>query len=350
MTDTFRAEAPPAETRDGRVDIVTVNWNAGAQLAECVESVRAEDGAIVRRFIVVDNGSLDGSADLATDWPKLLVDKTDANLGFGRACNRGAAQGDAPYLLFLNPDTRLTEPAISKAVAFLESEAGAAYSGCGIKLIDETGHATRHCARFPGLVTFASIALGIDKLLPSIAPSLLMTDFDHLSSRPVDHVQGAFYLIRREVFDRAGGFDPDYFVYFEDLDLSLRARRLGRGLYYLAEASAFHRGAGTSGQVKSLARFYGIEARLLYARKHFSGPSRILNAALVYTMEPLATMTWHLVKYRGRSLSALLATFRLLLRHTPGVLRGTTARERGARAEQRGTNSAGPQRVSMRGS
>lgn len=327
MSEPNQADNAPA----AQVDIVTVNWNAGHQLADAIESVRRFDEAVVRRYIVVDNGSRDGSADLATDWPKLLIDKTEANLGFGRACNRGVAQGGAPFVLFLNPDTRLTEPAISRALAFLQSDAGAAYAVCGIKLIDETGHATRHCARFPTLATFAGVATGADKL--GLAPKLLMADFDHLSSRPVDHVQGAFYLIRREVFEQVGGFDEDYFVYLEDLDLSLKVARAGWGIYYLAETSAFHRGGGTSGQVKGTARFYSIEARLVYARKHFGGVARRTHAVLTYIAEPIATAAWHLVKYRGRGLGGLGDAFKLLAEHTPAVLGGTTGRERGAKAE-----------------
>ncbi|HEU0044525.1 glycosyltransferase family 2 protein [Sphingomonas sp.] len=317
-----------------QVDIVTVNWNAGHQLAECVESVQHHDEQVVRRFIVVDNGSHDGSADFASDWPKLLIDRTQANLGFGRACNRGVALSDAPFILFLNPDTRLTEPAISRALAFLRSAAGRPYAVCGIKLIDETGHATQHCARFPTLATFAGLTSGADKVAPGLAPPLLMKDFDHLSSRDVDHVQGAFYLVRREVFEQVGGFDEDFFVYLEDLDLSLRIARAGYKSYYLADTSAFHRGGGTSGQVKGIARFYGVEARLLYARKHFDPAARRAHAALTYAVEPFAVFAWHLVKYRGRGLGGLRDYLRLLARNTPDVLTGSSSRQRGDKATQ----------------
>lgn len=319
---------PPA----GLVDIVTVNWNAQHQLGVCIASVLHHDDGIVRRMIVVDNGSRDGSADLLPVWSKLVVDKTEVNLGFGRACNRGAAQGDAPFVLFLNPDTELTEPAISKALTFLQSEEGQPYAVCGIKLIDEAGHATRHCARFPNFRTLVGQATGADKLVPRLFPSLCMAEFDHLSSRPVDHVQGAFYLIRRTVFEQVGGFDEDYFVYLEDLDLSLKVRRAGFKAYYLSEANAFHRGGGTSGQVKGIARFYSIEARLLYARKHFGGAARRAHASLTYLVEPVATTMWHLGKYRGVGFGGLLEAFVLLARHTPGVLRGSTARRRGEEA------------------
>lgn len=318
------ATSPPdpagADGAGGKVDIVTVNWNAGPQLEECVRSVRDIDAGAVRRFILVDNGSADGSADFECDWDRLVVDKAGANLGFGKGCNRGAAQGDAPYILLLNPDTRLTEPAISRALAFLESAEGAAYGICGVMQIGDDGKVKRHCARFPGLRTFASIIVGLDKLLPRIAPSLLMADFDHLESRPVDHVMGAFYLIRRDLFEAAGGFDEDYFVYLEDLDLSLKVARLGRPSYYLAETRVFHRGGGTSSQAKGITRFYGIEARLLYGRKHFGGLRHALHVLMTCTLEPPATFVWHAVKYRGRGLGNIFQAFGLLFRNLPRIL------------------------------
>lgn len=310
------------EAAPGAVDIVTVNWNAGPQLAECIASVRAAEPDIVARYIIVDNGSRDGSADFECDWGKLLVDRAGENLGFGRGCNRGARQGEAPYILLLNPDTRLTEPAIAKAVAFLEAPENSAYGICGIKLLDEQGRVTRHCARFPTLGTFASIMAGLDRLLPGRAPGLLMADFDHRSSRRVDHVQGAFYLIRRDLFEALGGFDDDYFVYLEDLDLSLRARLRGALCYYLAEAEAFHRGGGTTDQAKGVARFYGIEARFIYVRKHFGFASRALHALLSYLLEPPATIAWSLIRHRGRTLGQVLRGYGLMIRNTPRLLRG----------------------------
>lgn len=286
------------------VDVVVVNWNADDQLAACIASVRAFDPDVVAQLIVVDNASTDTSLDNLPDWTKLTVDRVGRNLGFGRACNRGAAQGTAPLVLLLNPDTRLTEPAISAAAAFLLGAGDARYGVCGIMLRDDTGQATRHCARFPTLRTFASQILGLDKLFPTAKRTLLMEDFDHLSDRQVDHVQGAFYMIRRDIFETVGGFDEDYFVYFEDVDLSLRVSRTGWRTRYLANIEAYHRGGGTSAQIKVRARFYGIEARLLYSRKHFGWLANIAHIGLTFTIEPMLTILWYGYRYGVPGLAA----------------------------------------------
>jgi GT2 family glycosyltransferase len=97
-----------------------------------------------------------------------------------------------------------------------------------------------------------------------------MTEWDHAESREVDHVIGAFYLVRRVVFEDLHGFDERFFMYLEDVDFSLRARRAGWLTYYLAEATAYHHGGGSSQAIGVRRLFYSWWSRLLYATKHFS--------------------------------------------------------------------------------
>lgn len=96
-----------------------------------------------------------------------------------------------------------------------------------------------------------------------------MSSSDLRENSSVDQVIGAFFLIRKDVFDRCGGFDERFFVYFEDVDLSLRAKRLGYSSYVLSEVSAFHKGGGCSERVKAARLFYSLRSRILYAQKHY---------------------------------------------------------------------------------
>jgi len=274
-----------------RLDIVIVNWNSGAQLCACLRSVAAASRAAhaLDRVVVVDNGSTDGSADLpdALGLP-LTVIRNEANRGFAAACNRGAAGSGAGYLLFLNPDARLAADALDTAVAFLEDPAHATIGICGVRLVDERGATHRSCTLHPAPRHFVAKMVGLDRLAPRLFPSHVMTEWDHAEDREVDHVMGAVFLVRRSLFERLGGFDERFFVYLEDLDLTLRAKQAGFGTVFLSRASAFHKGGGVSEQVKPARLYYSLHSRMRYGRKHFPPVVAWGLAAGTLLVEPVA--------------------------------------------------------------
>jgi N-acetylglucosaminyl-diphospho-decaprenol L-rhamnosyltransferase len=241
---------------------------------------------------------------------KLL--RTGANLGFGKACNLGAAGSTARYLLFLNPDAALLEGALPKAVALMESEQAAGTGICGIQLVGDDGLAQHHTATFPTPRTI-------------FTHQQRQTPFDHLHSRKVDHVIGAFYLIRRGVFEALGGFDERFFVYLEDVDLSRRARDAGWESFYLAEAKAYHKGGGTSDQVKAKRLFYAMRSRILYAFKHFSRPQAWGTLLVTILLEPFPRLLRALVRRSGSEISETLSGFRMLIADLPNIRRTVTA-------------------------
>jgi len=152
-----------------------------------------------------------------------------------------------------------------------------------------------------------------------------MAEWDHGQTRYVDHVIGAFYLVRRETFNALGGFDERFFVYLEDLDFSLRARQAGWFSVYLVDARAFHAGGGTSRQVKASRLFYSLRSRLLYAFKHFNAlaATAVLIATLV--MEPLSRSALALARRSRPALNETWAAYGMLWRWVPHwVLRGRT--------------------------
>jgi len=236
------------------LDVVVVNWNARDLLrAALVSLAGALDGSFeLRRVVVVDNASSDGSLDGLADLSlPLEVLRNAENRGFGRACNQGARASAADYLLFLNPDTRLFADSLSVPLAFLERPENAGVAVAGIQLLGDDGRVSASCARFPRAATFLWIATGLDRIFARRGLGYRMTEWDHAESRDVDHVMGAFYLVRRRVFAELGGFDEDFFVYFEDLDLSRRVAAAGYRSLFLAEARAYHQGGGTSRRERS---------------------------------------------------------------------------------------------------
>lgn len=276
------------------VDVVIVNWNSGDWLSKCLESLSASAAEIISSVVVVDNGSIDGSDNQdALDLPLELV-RTNTNLGFGRACNLGVCKGRAAYILFLNPDAALCENTLDIAVSFMEDPSNIEIGVCGIQLKEENGATQKHTARFPTVGRMLATLLGVSQIIPKAG--LHDHAFDHLSSRDVDHVIGAFYLIRREIFEQLCGFDPRFFVYLEDLDLSLRVHQSGYRVHYLAEAVGFHKGGGTSDQVKARRLFYSMDSRLFYAFKHFHRLSAWTIVFSTLLLEPIPRLTRAIIR------------------------------------------------------
>jgi len=304
------------------IDIITVNWNAGPQLKECLDSVITHNKGEVSRIIVVDNGSTDGSAESVEGLPPVEVIRTGKNLGFGAACNLGAKACRSPYILFLNPDTQVEADSISVPLAFMQRPENQSVGICGIQLVDEQGKVSRTCARYPTLVRLLSSALGLDKLPGLKGAGVHMHDWDHFESARVGHVIGAFYLIRRKAFERVKGFDERFFVYLEDVDFSKAVNEAGWSSFYLTEARAFHEGGGTSRQVKAHRLFYSLRSRLLYAFKHFPRWQAWVLLFVTNVIEPFTRSAWCLVRGDVTGVKQTWSAYRMLWRSMGHILRG----------------------------
>ena len=302
------------------LDIVIVNWNAGSQLRECVDSVLEHDSGCVGRIILVDNGSTDGSADSVEGLPGVDLVRAGKNLGFAAACNLGAAKGEAPFILFLNPDTKVEATSFSVPLAFMERMENTQVGICGIQLVDEKGQISRTCARFPTLGRLVAQALGLNKIPGLHHTGMHMSDWDHRYTAEVDHVIGAFFLIRRSLFESLGGFDERFFVYLEDIDLSFRARSLGYKSIYLEDAQAFHAGGGTSSQVKDVRLFYSLRSRILYGFKHFSSWQAWLLAGVTMMVEPINRILYCAASRNWAGVKQTLQGYRLLWRDVPHIV------------------------------
>ena len=305
------------------IHVVIVNWNSGAQLGECLTSFAAAagDDVALACITVVDNASTDGSADDLTGagLPLTILRNTD-NRGFAAACNQGAAGSGADFLLFLNPDTRLLAGSLERPAKYLRAPGNEAAGIVGIQLIDPSGQVARNTSRVPGVRAMLGNSLGLDRLMPSIFPPIFVTEWAHDETRVVDQVMGAFFFVRRDVFETLGGFDERFFVYFEDLDFAVRARERGWSSVYLANAQAFHRGQGTTEAASDRRLFYFARSRILFARKHFGAAGAVAVTAATLSLEPIARIAAALVTRRG-SVTATLRAFGMLWKDLPAILR-----------------------------
>jgi N-acetylglucosaminyl-diphospho-decaprenol L-rhamnosyltransferase len=284
------------------VEIVIVNWNSGPWLRECLRALAEAPPAACRlsRVVVVDNASSDGSCDglvasdarAAAGEPPLTIVRNEENRGFAAACNQGAAGASADYLLFLNPDTVPTGEALDGAIGLLEARAAESVKIAGVWLDNGGGPQTLWLGAFPTARTFMLQAIGQQRwqetvtLSPGTSPETSMNG-DPFGAIEVAVVGGAFFVIARSLFEELGGFDERFFMYYDELDLCLRARQRGARAMVASRIRIYHHSGASSDRVPGKRLFYLLRSRLRYARAHFSTPQTAALAVLMCTSEPL---------------------------------------------------------------
>jgi GT2 family glycosyltransferase len=144
------------------VDIVIINWNSGNMLQQCVHSILLPTNeALLNTVFIIDNQSADNSILLLPQHPKIKIIQNTENLGFAKACNQGFALATAPFVLLLNPDTRLFETSLSDCCSFMQSRPDVDIAGC--QLLNEDGSISKSCARFPTVMHMCFDAIGLSK-------------------------------------------------------------------------------------------------------------------------------------------------------------------------------------------
>ncbi|MBN1889980.1 MAG: glycosyltransferase family 2 protein [Thermoflexales bacterium] len=206
--------------------LILVNYNSGAYLKRCLSSLAL--GAVEREIILVDNASTDGSAEeIAAAFPRVRLVKSQVNRGFGGGCNLGARAAGGDYLAFLNPDT-LVEPGWLEAlVAALEAEPRAGLATPKILMLAD-----------PARINTCGNEMHLTGLTLCRGLGQARAAFERQEEVPA--VSGAAFVIRRALFEALGGFDPDFFMYMEDTDLSLRARLAGYTCLYVPSSIVYH--------------------------------------------------------------------------------------------------------------
>lgn len=257
------------------VDVVVVSFNTRELLRACLTSVQAESQSTPAISIfVVDNNSHDGSPQMVADeFPGVTLIALDRNIGFGPANNRGARAGHADYLLFLNSDAELTPGALHRLVQFVETNPDCIAVGPRLEYPD--GRFQPSCRRFPTLFRSVWNTAGMHRRLPGWFPSLhsWLSESEHARARDVDMVSGACFLIRRTYFESIGGFDENLFMYEEEMDLMLPARRRGYRVCYVPDARVIHHHGASSGEhhASDTALFHLYRSKYYTFRKHYGG-------------------------------------------------------------------------------
>lgn len=294
-----------------KLSIVIVNYNTGKLLENCLESIYRTPCDVIDNVVVVDNDSKDRSADFLRQQNKITLISNQENLGFGHACNQGAALINADYILFLNPDTIISSEAMSAIVGRLSAADNKKIAVCGLKQVDQDNNVSRHCCDFPTLTNFLSRSVGITSIFPSLGH--VLSNWDHLNSREVNHVIGSCYAIRRDVFEDMNGFDERFFLYYEDLDLSKRVVTAGWSIYYHSDHILQHCCGGSSKKVPVVRLFRSLQSKLLYADKHLGSTQAYLLLTVNVLFELPIRCLLSILSLSPSNLKSTVFAFTLLL-------------------------------------
>ena len=224
------------------VSVVVVSWNTREHLAACLGTVAAAAGTLTTEVCVVDNGSVDGSADLvAEQFPSAHCIRNGENRGFAAAANQGLAATTGRYALLLNPDARLPERALAELVAWADAHLDVGVVGAALR--DPDGRRQRSVAAIPSLVT----ELLNRDLIRLLAPSRFPDERPDGDPCDVPSVIGACLLARRAAIDAVGPLDDGFFLFLEETDWCVRMRAGGwRVIHYPGVAVEHAQGASAS--------------------------------------------------------------------------------------------------------
>lgn len=246
-----------------KVFVVILNFNSGQQIVNCLSSVLQGQNSLVK-ILVVDNGSKDNSLEFISDqFPSVEIIKNEQNLGFAGGNNRGikfALDNSAEYIFLLNPDTTINRNTVKNLLEIIESDKKIGIVGMKVYSMDNKiwscgGEIDKK--RFTGgLIGFGEKDHGLyDK------------------EKEVDFISGAAMFVKREVFENIGPFPRDYFLYYEDVDFCLRAKKAGFKIYFTPHSIVYHDWSSIIGKKSPMKEYFMARNHFLFLEKY--APLRI---------------------------------------------------------------------------
>jgi N-acetylglucosaminyl-diphospho-decaprenol L-rhamnosyltransferase len=300
-----------------RVSAVVASFNSRAHLERCLTSV---SGAVAE-LVVVDSASTDGSAALVRRrFPAVAVVELDENGGFGTAMNVGIDATSGDYVLLLNPDTWAAPGAVDALVAFAEADARVAV--VGPRLRNPDGSLQRSVRGFPTPWRLATEYFFLRRLAPSsrLLNAFYGAGFDHRTPADAEFLVGAVLLVRREALADIGGFDTDFFMFNEEVDLSYRLARAGWRTRFCPDAEFVHVGGASTTPVWDVMYLEQLRSHLRFLTKHRSGAvAERMRHVLVWAMRLRAIVFRGERRRLSRTAAAWLASgpAHVLVSHGP---------------------------------
>lgn len=256
------------------ISIVIVTYNSQNEIRDCLDSIKKQSRAENYEVIVVDNLSKDKTKEIIKkSYPWVRLIETGENLGFGKGNNRGAQLAKGKIIFFLNPDTILKNNVLGFIKNFFKEKPRA--GAMGPRQLFKTGqNRPENIAQDPSLIN----------LIKNIIPK----KYNWEKRQQVDVICAAAIAIKKEVFDKINGFDPDFFMYMEENDLCLRIRQTGKKIYYDPKGKVIHLAGKSSKDVRDIKKMY-YQSQDLFYKKHYSKPALYAMKALRWPKKVIKT-------------------------------------------------------------
>jgi hypothetical protein len=267
------------------ISVILVSYNTIEMTKVALGHLLASSKDIEIEIVIVDNASKDHSAEVLRDeYPQITLIENKKNVGFGRANNQALPYINSRYVLLLNTDAFVEPDTISKTIQYMEGNPKCGI--LGVKLLGRDGALQPSCRYFPTPWNNFLKRTGLSRIFKQAKMVDDMT-WDHASVRNCDWVPGCYYLVRKEVIDQVGLFDPRYFLYSEEMDHCFAARKAGWDVTFYPYTSVVHIGgesAKSDGEITSSGKQISslqIESELLYFRKNHGLIPSLVNVILI---------------------------------------------------------------------
>ncbi len=286
------------------ISVILVSYNTAAMTCQAIETLLQSNYSHALQLIVIDNASRDNSAHMIRQtFPQITLIENKVNVGFGRANNQAVPLLKGDYVLLLNTDAFVAPNTLEKTVAFMQTRPEVGI--LGVKLVGRDGDMQPSCRYFPTTLNLFLQRAGLNRWFPNVKYVDDM-HWDHATPRLCDWVPGCYYLIRKEVIERVGLFDPRYFLYNEEVDHCKTAKNAGWQVMFFPETEVIHIGgesAKSDGAISQVSRqlvALQVESELLYFRKHH-GLLSVMAHLLLQIMADFILMLKSLVKLKSVS-------------------------------------------------
>jgi GT2 family glycosyltransferase len=271
---------------NNKISVIIVNWNTKDLLIDCVQSIRDSSSSDQIEIVVIDNASIDGSAEaLRSKFSDLVIIENNKNEGFSKANNQGIKISTGYYVCFVNSDVVVQGDTINKMKDYLENNPNIGL--LGPKMLYPDGTFQISYRKAPSIWGAFCDSILLNKLFSHLRLFNPLYDYAKISESitPVEVLVGAFWMIRRSVIDQIGDLDENFFFYAEDIDYCKRVWSSNLSVVYFPNAQIYHRHGASSSSKPNVYYIEQKRANLFYWRKHYGILSKYCIVFIMITHE-----------------------------------------------------------------